>query len=276
MIHLSKKVKPILILVAFCLVGIYGCKSKSGAHSADSTMAADSFKMADSAKMMMDTTKKDAVGKDTVEIFGKAPDTGIKNDINPKNHLLNSKNRNLKYGILGYSYPPSIVVGESKNIHAYISIVFPSSKVRDTLLKIILTDDSGDKNDSISITEPMPIYKYVTMKLTPLDTALKVINFDEDSAKQQIDTLNGNKWSWSILATSADHPISKLKLRIATQGPDNYEERTIPISIKLDLNIGRRIYNFLMNNPKVLVVSILIPLISFIGGILLGKRRSTA
>ena len=43
---------------------------------------------------------------------------------------LNKRVKKLKYGILGYAYPPSIIVGNSANIHAFISIKFPESKVK--------------------------------------------------------------------------------------------------------------------------------------------------
>jgi hypothetical protein len=184
-----------------------------------------------------------------------------------------TKPKNLKFGILGYSYPPNIVVGESKDIHAFISIVYPASKVKDTLLKISVADDSSNSNDSINIFEPIRLYKYVTLTLIPTDSSIKVANYPQVSPRQEIDTLGGNKWSWGVLAKSADQPISKLKLIISTEDPQNYEEKIIPVYIKVNPHFFRKVYNFLMGNPNVLVVSILIPLATFIGGLLFAKWK---
>jgi len=267
MVHLKKKVEIFLVLFAFVLCGICGCRPNSRPTTTNTATATDTSKMADTSTMKMaDTIKKSAAKSDTSK----------KHLVNHERYVTNGKSPDLKYGILGYSYPPSIIVGESKSIHAFVSIIFPQSKVKDTLLKITLADDPTAKGDSMSITEPIRLYKYVTLKLMALDTSLKVTSFNDDSGRQQIDTLNGNKWSWNILATSADRPVSTLKLLISTEGPDHNEEKTIPISIKVNPYLGREIYDFLTNNPKVLVVSIIIPLVAFVGGLVVRKKKKKA
>lgn len=178
----------------------------------------------------------------------------------------------MKYGILGYSYPPSIRVGDSKTIHAFISVKFPESKVRDTLIKIVLSDDSRQKGDSIVMVKAIRLYKEVTMTLACMDTVLTVTPI-HPSASQLIDTVNGNKWSWDIYAKTADHPRSKLKLTIATTGPASYEEKTLVINIKVESNFVRVTYDYLMDNPKVLVSSILIPVVGFFGGRYFKRRK---
>jgi hypothetical protein len=182
--------------------------------------------------------------------------------------------KDLKYGILGYSYPPTITVGSSKTIHAFISIMFPENKVRDTLVKIVIDDDKNETGDSVVIVKAIRLFKEVTMTLDCMDTVLKV-SPNHPNASQQIDTLHGNKWSWSIYAKTADYPVSKLKLKITTKGPASYDEKTLTINIKVEPHILRRIYNYLINNPKVLVSSILIPLLGFFGTRYFNNKRKT-
>lgn len=170
-----------------------------------------------------------------------------------------------KYGILGYSFPSFMSVYESKNIHAFISIKFSGSQVRDTLQTIIFEDEDSNNKDSIVIKERIPLFDYVSIDLIALDSFIKITNNIHPNSRQRLDTISGNKWSWTIRAESADRPSSRLKLVIRTENPQYFKERTIPIAIKVDTNFFRRIYNFLIENPSVLVVAILIPLITFIG-----------
>jgi hypothetical protein len=199
---------------------------------------------------------------------------GIKEKVSPNSTTaVPPDTKSLKYGILGYSYPRSITVGNSKNIHAFISIKFPEGKVRDTVYKLLINDDPSQKDDSIVTIKQIPLYHIVTINLTCLDTILKVTQ-NNPSAKQELDTLSGNKWSWTIYAKTADHPSSKLKLTILTEGPSNYEEKTITINIKVEPHFVRKIYDWLIDNPKVLIVSILIPLFAFFGRLFLKKNKT--
>ena len=145
--------------------------------------------------------------------------------------------------------------------------------MRDTLLTMIVKDDPAENTDSISVTEPIRFYKHVTVTLTSMDSAIKVTDIHPE-ARQILDTTSGNKWSWSVLVTNADIEVSKLKLKLVTDNPVHYEERTLPINIRVEHSIWRKIYNYLMDNPKVLVVSILIPLVSFLGGLYLQKKKT--
>ena len=83
-------------------------------------------------------------------------------------------------------------------------------------------------------------------------------------ARQQMNFNDGNQWTWEIFAKTADSPTSKLKLRIVTEGPAEYEEKTLLINIKVEHNFVRKIYDFLMDNPKT-TISILVAVLGFLG-----------
>jgi hypothetical protein len=161
-----------------------------------------------------------------------------------------------------------MAVHDSKNIHVFISIPYSEGKIRDTLMQITADDDIDDNDksttDSIKIKYDIPLYKTVNVQLMPLDTTLKVTR-NHPSDLQKVNTNSGNHWSWTVLATSANKPISKLKLNITTQSPNNFITRTIPINIKVESHIFRRVYNYVAENPSVLIGTILIPLAGFAG-----------
>ena len=177
-----------------------------------------------------------------------------------------------KSATLGYSYPVKMYRGEAKNINVYVLIRNQESRIRDTL-KAIVNEQSPDDDDSVTINITNVIW-YKTLSITLLDpagdfTIMPVHNLD----KQTIDTIDGNKWRWSI-KTTTDKKITEMILKVVAEKEDgtidHFDDRTIHIQIQIDRNIIRRFINYLTDNPAV-SVPILVSLFGFLGWYI--KRR---
>lgn len=253
--------KSLRLFIVLCICLLTACNSSG--PKGDSESSADTVAVSESFPDTVDIGGEalDSISPDTTLIPSEEW-TGIPPDRSPASIPDIAE---AKYGILGYSFPTFMSVYESKNIHAFISVKFSGSQVRDTIQAIIFEDEDRSNKDSIVIKERIPLFDFVSMDLIALDSSIRVTNNIHPDSRQRLDTISGNKWSWTIRAESADLPSSKLKLVIRTENPQYYKEKTIPIAIKLDANFFRRIYNFLIENPNVLVVAILIPLLGFIG-----------
>jgi len=174
----------------------------------------------------------------------------------------------LKRAVLGYSYFKSMKRKETRYIHAVISIVHPESNVRDTL-KILNTQDGLERgNDTSSIfTRNMSVYRYVDVQLVNAeDSAFKIVKI-HDSSRQEIDTLAGNHWEWAVTPVT-DNGTGILVLKVVAEKPngsrESFEAQSIPITIEVNLDIFRRVWNWMQDNPGKVLTLILIPVIGFL------------
>jgi hypothetical protein len=178
---------------------------------------------------------------------------------------------------IAYSYFNTIKRNEVKHIMAYLSINKPEAKVRDTLRQIERTETVNSTDDDSSIINSLNIplvYEHVEISLEDPagDYDIKPVGH----AKQRIDTIRGNKWDWSIL-TKTDKPSTTLILKITAYLPDSTEElenRKIPIRIKLEQNMIRKLWAALLDDPKYFLTVILVPVIGYLGKKYFDKKKA--
>jgi hypothetical protein len=180
---------------------------------------------------------------------------------------------------IAYSYFNAIKRNEVKHIMAYLSINKPQAKVRDTLRQIERTETVNIKDDDSSIINSLHIplvYEHVEMSLEDPAGDYDIKPVGHVSNKQRIDTIRGNKWDWSIL-TKTDKPSTTLILKITAYLPDSTEElenRKIPIRIKLEQNMIRKLWAALLDDPKYFLTVILVPLIGYLGKKYFDKKKA--
>jgi hypothetical protein len=182
-------------------------------------------------------------------------------------HILPAQKQ--KSAILGYSYFTSIKRNELKNIRAYLNIKFPESKVRDTLHKIekLQQVDIKDKDTNIINTLNINLYDYIEVDLLDPAKDYTITPINHTADKQKVDTIRGNNWGWSVL-TKTDKNTTSLILKVTAYMPDSTAEldnRVIPIRIKLEKNIFRKLWTVLLDDPKYFLAVILVPFIAFLG-----------
>ncbi len=171
--------------------------------------------------------------------------------------------------LLGYSYFTTIKRNEVKSIRAYLSIHFPESKVRDTLRQIERRQEVNiqDGDSSIINTLSIPLYDFIEVNLLDPANDYSIIPINHKADKQKVNTAMGNNWGWSVL-TKTDKNRTSLILKVTAYMPDSTAEldnRIIPIRIKLEKNIFRKLWTVLLDDPKYFLVVILVPLIGFWG-----------
>jgi len=183
----------------------------------------------------------------------------------------------LKQAVLGYSYFKEMKRMETKYIHAFISIAHPESKVKDTLKALNAADGLEKGNDTTSIfTKNMNIYRYVDVSLVNAgDSAFKVVKI-HDAARQEIDSLSGNHWEWAVTPTT-DEKTGILVLKVVAEKPDGSKEafqaQSIPIKIDVQRNLLRRVWNYMIDNPGIVLTAILIPVLGFLGRSLFNRKK---
>lgn len=180
---------------------------------------------------------------------------------------------------IAYSYFNTIKRNEVKHIMAYLSINKPQAKVRDTLRQIERTEtvNSTDEDSSIINSLHIPlVYEHVEISIQDPAGDYSIQPVGHASNKQRIDTIRGNKWDWSIV-TKTDKPSTTLILKITAYLPDSTEElenRKIPIRIKLEQNVIRKLWATLLDDPKYFLTVILVPLIGYFGKKYFDKRKA--
>ncbi len=196
------------------------------------------------------------------------PDTG-KHLVDTSHHTISDGSKPGKSAILGYSYFPIIKRNETKDINVYVSIIHPESEVRSTL-KLIVNEQTQHpitKEDTSAIyTINVIVYKSLDISLVDPAGDFTITRI-HPADKQQIDTINGNRWHWTI-NTKTDKKETKLILKVVAQKPEGvteqFEDKTIVLNVQIDPNIVRTFFNYLTDNPKV-TIPILVSLIGFIG-----------
>lgn len=183
-----------------------------------------------------------------------------------------------KTGTLGYHYNPAMTIHETQEINVYLSPNNLKSAIRDTIRKILIDEDPNRApNDTgkIEFKEQIPLYRHVTMQLLPLDSGILIRKLP-DMDRQEVDTVHGNTWSWSVYANSAEKEQSTLALVITSEKPDRIEKRFIHIKIHVEDNVFRIFYNYLIGHPGDFILKMIVPAIAAIWGVIFWKRRAAA
>lgn len=162
---------------------------------------------------------------------------------------------------------------------AFLSINKPEARVRDTLRQIERRETVNSTDDDSSIINSLHIplvYEHVEISLEDPAGDYDIKPVGHASNKQRIDTIRGNKWDWSIL-TKTDKPSTTLILKITAYLPDSSEElenRKIPIRIKLEQNMIRKLWAALLDDPKYFLTVILVPVIGYLGKKYFDKKKA--
>jgi len=240
-----------LFAIAIITAGLAACN-----NSGESSTSRDST-------TVMPDTATTAPAQDTASVN---IDTSATQPISDTAITSPAFDKNKRYAVLGYSYFKSMRQNETRNINAYVSIINSSAKVIETLSQINSENLPERKNDTASIfTQNIILYNYLDITLIDPDGDF-VIKRIHDSARQKIDSLAGNFWSWAITPKTKKSK-ARLILRVVAEKPDGshelFQARNIAINISLDRGILRSIYTWLLENPEKALVLILLPFIAF-------------
>ncbi len=183
-----------------------------------------------------------------------------------------------KSASIAYSYFTAIKRNEVKNINVHLDINNPESVTR-TALKAIEKKQllsSRDADTNFTNTLSIPLYDSVEVALEDPanDYTLSRINHSKD--KQKVDTVNGNLWGWTVL-TKTDKKETRLILKITAYMPSGEEvldNRSIPIRIKLEQTMLRKLWATLLDDPKYFLTVILVPLIGYLGKKYFDKKKA--
>jgi hypothetical protein len=213
--------------------------------------------------------------KDSVAVKPGTSDTAV---VTPVDTTTIAKIVKRKSANIAYSYFNSIKRNDLKYIGAYLSIKMPEAKARETLRKIEREQHINSENEDSSIIRSLNIplvYDSVEIELMDPAADYTIVKTGHKKDKQRIDTVNGNKWEWSVL-TKTDKKSTTLILKITAylpEGSEELENRSIPIRIKLEQSIVRKLWAVLLDDPKYLLTVILVPLIAFFGKRYFDKKK---
>lgn len=158
-----------------------------------------------------------------------------------------------KSAILGYSYPVTLLRSATDYINVFVTISHPERLVRDTLEKISKSQNIFHINNDTVVIYPNNIflYKFLTVTLLDPNGDFKMTPV-HDSNRQEIDTIAGNSWRWS-LTTTTTQPSARLILKVTAESAGSatipLQQTDIPIKVLIDnSNYGRRIWIYLTDN----------------------------
>lgn len=120
------------------------------------------------------------------------------------------------------------------------------------------------------------VYKYVEVSLLQNDSDFiqKPLQLSD---RQEVDTINGNKWVWNITPKTTKKHAS-LTLRVIAEktngNRESFESQNIAIDIIIDKNLTRNVWDWMMENPGKTLTLVIIPLIAFFGRKLFGGDKS--
>ncbi|MBE7178990.1 MAG: hypothetical protein INR69_21485, partial [Mucilaginibacter polytrichastri] len=110
-------------------------------------------------------------------------------------------------------------------------------------------------------------YKYLTIKLVDPTGAFKITPI-HDSERQEIDTLDSNRWRWTVQPVG-DDKTAVLIMKVVGEKPEGavaqLNDINIPIVIHLQNSWIRTTWIYLQKNPEYLLTAILIPFIAYFG-----------
>lgn len=219
-----------------------------------------------------------------VEGSGRAPaseDTAIVIEEPPGNpQSLPPNAQPARSAILGYSYFSHMRQHETRSVYAFISINNPQSVIVSTVKDLSADEIPIRKNDTVTIDTyklNMLLYKYVDVNLLQNDSDF-IIHEVHPSARQEIDSVDGNKWQWNITPKTTKE-FTTLTLNVVAEKPngsrDRFESRNIAIDIAIDKNLNRSVWNWMMDNPGKTLTLVIIPLVAFFGKRLFGDNKKT-
>ncbi|MEO5562728.1 MAG: hypothetical protein ABIR18_04815 [Chitinophagaceae bacterium] len=173
-----------------------------------------------------------------------------------------------KSATLGLSYFPVMHRNETKDVNVYVSVKFPSSLVRDTLRSIVIEQTNHYADHDTSIIYTINVIWYKTLDITLVDPAGDFTITPIHPANNQIvDTINGNRWRWTITTKTDKKVVTMIMKVIAAKEDgtiDRFDDKTIVIKVKIDKNVVRVFIDYLLDNPKV-SITILVSLFGFLG-----------
>ncbi len=183
-----------------------------------------------------------------------------------------------KSASIAYSYFTAIKRNEVKNINVRLDINNPETVTRAALKAIekkqLINGTDADTNFTSTLSIPLYDSVEVTLQDPASDYTLSRINHSKD--KQKVDTVNGNLWGWTVL-TKTDKKETKLILKITAYMPSGEEvldNRSIPIRIKLEQTMLRKLWAALLDDPKYFLTVILVPLIGYLGKKYFDKKKA--
>ncbi len=181
-----------------------------------------------------------------------------------------------KNGVLGYSFFKEMKLTETKSIHAFISIHHSQSALRDTIRLINAAEEPDTKNDTVSIfTQNILLYKYVGIQLMDPDSSFVIVQV-HNHARQEVDEVSGNHWQWEVTPRTT-HQNVRLILKVVAEKPasppEEFESRTIPITIHVNTHIFRNLWIYLYDHPKFVLAAIIIPLVAYFGRKIFDRRK---
>ncbi len=176
------------------------------------------------------------------------------------------KETKIRSAVFGYSFFKNIEQHETRNINAYVSIINSISHVIDTLKEINADDLPERKNDTATVlTRNIFVYKALDIQVINGGDSDFIIKSFSDS-RQLIDSIDGNSWAWAITPRT-DKLHGSLVMNIVAEKPDGSHEPfsviNIPITIIIDKQLNRTLWQWMMDNPEKVFTIILIPLIVF-------------
>lgn len=181
--------------------------------------------------------------------------------------------------ILGYSYFSNMRQHETRSVYAYISINNPESVVISTVQDLTADENPVRTNDTVTINTynlNMLLYKYVDVNLLQNDSDF-IIREVHPIARQEIDSIYGNKWQWNITPKTTKE-FTTLTLNVVAEKPngsrDRFESRNISIDITIDKSINRTVWNWMMDNPGKTLTLVIIPLVAFFGRRYFGDKKA--
>lgn len=181
--------------------------------------------------------------------------------------------------ILGYSYFSHMRQHETRSVYAYISINNPQSVVISTVRNLSANENPVRRNDTVTINTydlNMLLYKYVDVNLLQNDSDF-IIHEVHPSARQEIDSVYGNKWQWNITPKTTKK-FASLTLNVIAEKPngsrDRFESRNISIDIAIDKSLNRTVWSWMMDNPGKTLTLVIIPLVAFFGKRIFGDKKA--
>jgi hypothetical protein len=168
--------------------------------------------------------------------------------------------------VFGYSFFKNIRQNETRKIDAFVSVINPISKVIDTLKEINAAYIPERTNDTATVfAKNIMVYKSLDIQLYNAGDSDFIIRAYSER-NQEIDSLDGNSWSWTVTPRT-DKKYGTLIMNVVAEKPDGSHEPfstiQIPITISIDRAIDRSLWQWMMDNPEKVITIILIPFIIF-------------
>ena len=181
---------------------------------------------------------------------------------------------------LAYSYSPEMKRNESADINVYVSIVNPTSFVRDTLMKIIAQQKNpktGMINTDSIVAANILLYKRLKIELIDPDSCFRIKKIYGETW-QEVDSTGDNRWRWNLIPLT-NLPEAKLVIKVVAETPSgvqkDIDDRTFFIKVKMTgpVQMIRSWGTYLQDNPGLVLTVILIPLIASFGKRYLDRKK---